>query len=138
MEEQMYFETPLDAAQEFLSRLSAGDPDDVAAMFHPDLDFSIPGDEGALPWIGRRRGRAAMAAFIRAAPQLVERLRFDVKDVLVGETRAAIYGALASRSLNTGRVVEQDFVFILTLSGGEVRAFEMLEDSFAVSRAARC
>jgi uncharacterized protein len=133
----MIFETPLDAAQEFLSRLSVGDPDDVAAMFHSDLDFSIPGDAGALPWIGRRRGRAAMAEFIRNAPQHVERLRLDVKDVLASETRAAIYGALASRSLKTGRVVEQDFVFILTLHAGEVREFEMLEDSFAVSCAAR-
>ena len=40
-------------AQEFLSRLGAGaEPEEIAKLFTPDLDFDIPGDAGALPWKG--------------------------------------------------------------------------------------
>jgi ketosteroid isomerase-like protein len=46
-----------------------------------------------------------------------------------------IVGELASRVKSTGQTVET--AFALTVSGGEITRFRMLEDSFAVSRAAR-
>jgi hypothetical protein len=37
----------------------------------------------------------------------------------------------------TGELLARLGVFVLTVSGGEITRFRMLEDSFAVSRAAR-
>jgi uncharacterized protein len=48
-----------------------------------------------------------------------------------------IVGELASRVKSTSKTVETAFAFVLTVSGGEITRFRMLEDSFAVSRAAR-
>jgi glycerol-3-phosphate dehydrogenase len=41
------------------------------------------------------------------------------------------------RNLLRSRQVETAFALMLTVSGGDITSFRMLEDSFAVSRAAR-
>jgi ketosteroid isomerase-like protein len=124
-------------ADEFLARLGAGDPDAFAGLFSSDVALDIPGDAGALPWIGRHTGRQAAADFLRALGQLIEPLRFEVRDILANEQRAVILGELASRSRQTGKTVETPFAMVLTVANGEIREFMMFEDSYAVSRAAR-
>ena len=123
-------------AQALLSRLGAG-ADEVAELFSPDLDWNIPGDSGAFPWIGRRTGRAAASDFISHLRELMEPLRFEVHEVLTSESTAVILGDLASRSVRTGKTVETAFAIVLTVSGNQISRFLMLEDSFAVSRAAK-
>ncbi|WP_232834367.1 nuclear transport factor 2 family protein [Rhodoferax ferrireducens] len=125
-------------AQEFLSRLGTGaEPEEIAKLFSPDLDLDIPGDAGALPWIGRTTGRGAIVNFISATRSLLEPLRFDVHDILASDSRAVILGELASRVTGSGKVIETPFAIVLTVSGGEITRFLMLEDSFAVSIAIR-
>ena len=125
-------------AEEFLARMGSGaTPDDVAALFSADLDFEIAGDVGALPWIGKKKGRKAVADFVHDLRNLVEPIRFEVHDIVANDKRAVILGELASRSTRTGKVVETAFAFVLTSAGGEITHFRMLEDSFAVSQAAR-
>ncbi|WP_026355084.1 nuclear transport factor 2 family protein [Massilia niastensis] len=124
-------------ADEFLARLGAGDIDAFASLFSSDLRFDIPGDVGALPWIGKRTGRQAAADFLRGLRELVEPLRFEVRDILANERRAVILGELASRSRQTGKTVESPFAIVLTVANGEIGELLMFEDSYAVSRAAR-
>ena len=90
-----------------------------------------------MPWIGRQTGRSAVSDFIRDSRRLIERRRFDVQEILASEDRAVIVGELATRINATGKIIESAFVLILTFSDGEVTRFQMLEDSFAVSRATR-
>jgi hypothetical protein len=125
-------------AGEFLKRIGGGaDPAGVAALFSEHLEWEIAGDDGALPWIGKRSGRRAVADFITETGAQIERLRFDVKDILLSDSRAAIFGSLASKVKRTGRIIETDFVVMLTVASGEIIRFQMFEDSFAVSQAAR-
>lgn len=125
-------------AQEFLSRLGAGaEPEEIAKLFSKDLALDVPGDPGALPWIGRTSGRGAIVDFISATGSLLERLRFDVHDVLASDSRAVILGELTSKLKSNGKVIESPFAIVFTVSGGEITRLLMLEDSFAVSRAAR-
>ena len=125
-------------AQQLLAEMGQGaDADQIAKLFSADVDFSIAGDVGALPWIGRRTGRRAISDFIRDTRRLIERVRFDIQEILVSDDRAVIVGELASRINATGKLVESDFALILTVSDGEIRRFNLIEDSFAVSQAAR-
>ena len=112
-------------------------PEQIAARFNVDVQFEIAGDIGALPWLGRRTGRSAASDFIRDTRRLIEQLRFDVQDILASDDRAVIVGELATRINATGKIIESAFALILTISAGEITRFQMLEDSFAVSRAAR-
>ncbi len=68
-----------------------------------------------LPWIGRRTGRRAIAEFIRDIRSVTEPVTFDVEGILASDSRVAI---------------------IPTITGDVVTRFQMLEDSFDVSKAA--
>ena len=125
-------------AQQLLAgRGDGADADEIAELFSADVLFEIQGDVGALPWIGRRTGRGAVADFVRGTRSLVKQHRFEVQDILASDDRAVIVGELASTIEATGKVVELAFALILTVQGGQITRFQMLEDSFAVSRAAR-
>ena len=57
-------------AKKLLEGIAGGqDPDAVAALFNNNLVFEIQGDDGALPWIGRKTGRQAIADFYPGYPR---------------------------------------------------------------------
>jgi uncharacterized protein len=125
-------------AQTVLEGISGGrDPTEIAALFDADLVFEIQGDDGVLPWIGRRSGRQAIADFIHDIRTLTEPVTFDVEDILASDSRAAIIGALQTRIKATGNITATQFAIILTIAGDVVTRYQMLEDSFNVSKAAR-
>jgi uncharacterized protein len=125
-------------AQKLLERIgSRQGPAEIAALFDADLVFEIQGDDGVLPWIGRKTGRQAVADFIRDIRMLTEPITFVVEDILASDSRAAIIGALQTRIKATGNVIATQFAIILTIKGDVVTRYQMLEDSFDVSKAAR-
>ena len=125
-------------AQKLLERIgSRRDPAEIAALFDADLVFEIQGDDGVLPWIGRKTGRQAAADFIRDIRMLTEPITFVVEDILASDSRAAIIGALQTRIKATGNVIATQFEIILTIKGDVVTRYQMLEDSFDVAKAAR-
>jgi ketosteroid isomerase-like protein len=125
-------------AQAVLEGIGGGkDPADIAALFDERLLFEIQGDDGVLPWIGRKTGRSAIADFIRDLRAMTEPVSFEVEDILTSESRAAIVGALETRVKATGKLIQSQFAIILTVSGDLVTRFQMLEDSLDVSIAAR-
>ncbi len=90
----------------------------------------------AFPWIGRKSGRQAVVSFLAEAAEKIERIRLDIDDLLASDARVVILGSLASRVKRTGKVIETYFAIILTIADCQISRFQMLEDSFAVSRAA--
>lgn len=125
-------------AQQLLAKIGSGaEADEIAELFSTDVKFEVPGDIGALPWIGRSIGRPAVSDFILGTRRLLERVRFDVQATLADEDRAVILGELISKVVATGNLIESPFALILSVSEGKISTFLMLEDSFAVSRAAR-
>jgi uncharacterized protein len=113
------------------------DPAVIADGFSEDVLVEIQGDEDALPWIGRRRGRTAVADFLRGVRTKTEPVRFDITEILASDARAVIVGEFATRIKATGKMIECDIAIILTVKEGLIARFQMLEDSFAVSKAAR-
>jgi ketosteroid isomerase-like protein len=125
-------------AQKLLEGIGSGrNPTEIAALFDAEVVFEIQGDDGVLPWIGRKSGRQAIADFIRDIRTLTEPMTFEVEDILASNSRAAIIGALQTRIKATGKVTATQFAIILTITGDVVTRFQMLEDSFDVSKAAR-
>jgi uncharacterized protein len=125
-------------AQKLLQGIGSGqDPSEIAALFDADLVFEIQGDDGVLPWIGRKTGRQAVADFVRDIRALTESVSFEVEDILASESRAAIIGALQTRIKATGKIIKTQFAIVLTITGDVVTRYQMLEDSFDVSKAAR-
>jgi len=130
--------TPLQLAQQFLAKMGANaSPADMAALCVPDLDWNIPGDAGALPWIGQQRGSDALADFVRDSAALMTRDGLAITDILANDQRAVILGHLQSRVNATGKHIDSEFAIVLTFAGDKVASLLMLEDSFAVAAAAR-
>ncbi|MDH7972848.1 nuclear transport factor 2 family protein [Sphingomonas sp. AR_OL41] len=125
-------------ARTFLEGVGGGrDPIEIAAPFADDLIYDFQGDTEALPWIGRRTGRTAVEHFIADLRSLTETVSFAVEDILASDSRAAIVGALATRIKATNRTTSTQFAIILTIAGETITRFQMIEDSYDVSRAAR-
>ena len=128
----------LHLAQEFLRRMGSGvEPSEIAKLFSETLEWDIAGDTAALPWIGHKSGRAAITDFVRDSRAMIERISFEVHDILASDNRAAILGSLTSKLKRNGNVVTTDFAIVLTVANGEIVRFQMLEDSLAVSQMAR-
>lgn len=125
-------------AQCLLEGIGSGQgPEDIAALCASNLQFEIQGDDGVLPWIGHKVGRAALADFIRKIRLCTEPIAFDVEDILASDARAAIIGALKTRIKATDTLIESQFAIILNVADGLIARFQMLEDCFAVSKAAQ-
>ena len=125
-------------AQELLAGIGAGkDPETLAAMFAEDLRFEIQGDDGVLPWIGHKTGRQAAADFFRDIRELTQPVKFEVEDILGSATRAVIVGELATLIKSSGKTVNTQFAIVLTIAGDRIARFQMLEDSFDLSRTVR-
>lgn len=125
-------------AHQFIEKLRSGArPYEIASLCTSDLDWNIPGDSDALPWIGPKTGREAISDFVRDTRTLIESVSVEIKDVLASDDRAVILGQLQSRINVTGKLIDSAFAIVLTFSGPKVATFLMLEDSFAVSRAAQ-
>jgi uncharacterized protein len=90
-----------------------------------------------LPWIGTTRGRAAISGFIASLRSRLESIRLNVDEIVASDDRAIIVGDLVSRVKANGNVFNSAFAIILTFEGDLISRYQMLEDSFAVSRAAR-
>ena len=112
-------------------------PDALAGMFAKELRFEIPGDDGVLPWIGHKTGRQAVADFFRDIRVLTEPVKFQVEDILGSPNRTVIVGELATRIKSSGKVIHTQFAIILTISGDTITRYQMLEDSFGLSRVVR-
>lgn len=131
-------ERNIEIAGALLEGIGTGrDPDEIAMAFAEDLVFEVQGDDGVLPWVGRKTGRGAIADFVRDQRALIEPLAFEVEDVLASEQRSVVIGSLRSRIKATGRVTASQFALVLTITDGIVTRFQMLEDSYDVSKAAR-
>lgn len=134
----MNTEHNLRLAQQFLAKIGGGaSPDEMAALCVPELDWNIPGDIGVLPWVGRQRGRGAIADFVRDTQTMIERISLDIQDVLASDARAMVLGHLQTRINATGKVIDSAFAIVLIFSGDKIASFLMLEDSHATSLAAR-
>jgi ketosteroid isomerase-like protein len=128
----------LQLTQEFLKRLGGGaKPAEIASLFSENMEWEVAGDVGVLPWIGKRSGRNSVVDFLVKSSELIDRVSFEIQDVLAGERRSVILGTLVSKVRRNGKVIKTDFAIVLTIASGEIVRFQMFEDSFAVSRAAR-
>jgi len=87
--------------------------------------------------VGHKTGRQAVADFVRDSGRMIERISFEVHDVLANNDRAVILGGLSTRIKSTGKIIDTAFAIILTIVGSEITRFVMLEDSFKTSEAAR-
>lgn len=117
---------------DFLQRMGKRDPEQIAALFAEEVDWYIPGDTDAAPWVGRRHTRAQVAEFYRMLYGAVTPLTADLQTLLVEGDTAVATGEFSSRMNATGRVLESLFFIQITVRDGRIVRYRLLEDTLAV------
>ncbi|WP_019354821.1 MULTISPECIES: nuclear transport factor 2 family protein [Streptomyces] len=123
--------------EEFLSRVGAGDPERIAALFAEQVDWMIA-DNPVVPWVRPRPTRADVAAHFRELAAGVEPMapRGRPLEALVVEgDEAVVTGNLAGRVRATGKEFVSPFALRLTVERGLVVRYHLYEDGVAVAAA---
>jgi hypothetical protein len=60
-----------------MERLGKRDPASLAALFAPNIDWHIPGDQAVAPWVGSRRTHSRLRLQRRRSPPSRQRTRMS-------------------------------------------------------------
>jgi uncharacterized protein len=126
--------------EEFLRRTKQSDPDQVAQLYAPNVDWrvSCPVEtHPAVPWIRARSTRADVAGHFRtfAAHCAPAEGRVSLDDVLVDGSEAVLFGTSSQLVVSTGKRFSMTFALRLTIEDGLITRHHMYEDSLAVEGA---
>src|SRR5258708_8257186 len=105
----------LHLAQEFLHRMGNGaESGEITKLFSENMEWEIAGDTGVLPWIGQKTGKAAITDFVNDSRAMIERISFEVHDILANHDRPVILGSLASNLKLPPNTLHTHFAIALT------------------------
>lgn len=128
--------SPRAVIEEFFRRAGSGEPvEKIAELVSEQVDWFVAGDTSIVPWIGRKVGKAGTAEFYAQIREQIASEAFEVQEILSQGNRVIALGALASRVVRTGKLIESEFCFDFTVENGEITRFRLFEDSFAVAQA---
>jgi uncharacterized protein len=127
---------------ELMTRIAAGDPDEIAALFAEPVDWQLTwpaeGHPG-VPWIRPRSTRADVADHFRTlADGHVAALNGTTVDrILVDGPHAVVLGRIVQTARQTGTGYTSPFALHVTVDGGLITRYHVYEDSLTVARALR-
>ena len=126
--------------EEFLRRSRQGDPDHVAQLYAPKVEWRVgwPVEtHPAVPWIRPRSTRADVADHYRTFAEHCDPAegRVSLDDVLVDGSEAVLFGTSSQQVVSTGKRFAMTFALRLTVEDGLISRHHMYEDSLAVEEA---
>lgn len=124
-------------AEQFLARLGAGDPQQIADCFVPEaVDWYVPGAE-SLPWTGRRSTRAEIVDYFRLFSDVFIAGSDDITihKLLVDEDDAILLGAISRTIAASHRKFTTPMAMHLTVQDGLLTRLHLYEDTLIVASA---
>ena len=128
-------EVTLNTVQAFFKAMDQRDLNAIVELFSEQLDWFIPGDEKLAPWLGKREDKDGVRDFFSLLWSATEPITAQVDHLFVDGDQAVVVGTFSTRMLTTGKVVDSLFYIDLTIEGGLITRYRLLEDSLAVYRA---
>jgi ketosteroid isomerase-like protein len=116
----------------FLGAVATRDLDTLLALYAPDVDWDIAGNEKLAPWLGRRGSPSDLREFYELLWAAVEPVSVEVEHILYDGEHCVITGQLSARMVATGRLFDSMFSVHLTVSNGMITRYRLQEDSWAL------
>ena len=111
--------TSTDIVKEVYAAFSRADVAAILEMVADEVDWEFVGPE-SLPYSGRRRSRAEVAAFFAAIAQADEIHVFEPREFIDAGEHVTVLGWEQSKALDTGREFSSEWVHVFTVREGKV------------------
>lgn len=122
----------LNTIQNYLGALGQRDLEKLLAFFPENVDWLVPGNEDAAPWLGKRSTKKEIEAFFELLWKNTEPLSATIDPILTEDNYAVVTGEFSSRMTKTGKTYETLFSIHFTLENNLIVRYRLLEDSYAL------
>jgi ketosteroid isomerase-like protein len=104
--------------------------DDIADLIDDEVEWAIFGPIDMFPFLGARRGKAAVLEVIRQIADNVRVHRFERENMLLGADTAASMLRFSLTSLDSNKPISLRIAQFAQFKGGRLRSLRVLLDTF--------
>ena len=123
-----------EVVQTFLQAMGAGDGVTIIRLMADDVVWTVPGNSD-LPWVGRYEGIQAVQSFLADFGSYIEIVDNQVVALVVQDENAVLLTQQRLRFLNTGKEIDNSLAAHIVVQNGQITAYTVYEDTYAVSQA---
>jgi ketosteroid isomerase-like protein len=105
-------------------------PQDLDALIDEEVDWAIHGPVDMFPFLGARRGKAAVLEVIRQIAETLRVHRFDRESIMLGVDQAASMMRYSLSVLDANRAVSLRLAHFAQFRDGRLRRLRVLVDGF--------
>jgi ketosteroid isomerase-like protein len=104
--------------------------DEIEALIDEDVDWAIYGPIDMFPFLGSRRGKAAVIEVIRQIGETVEVRRFEREQIMLGPDTAASMLRFSLTALNSNKPISVRVAHFAQFRAGRLRSIRVVVDTF--------
>jgi ketosteroid isomerase-like protein len=104
--------------------------EDLEALIDEDVDWAIYGPIDMFPFLGARRGKAAVLAVIREIAENVRVHRFDRESIMLGVDSASSMMRYSLTALDSSKPISLRLAHFAQFKAGRLRSIRVLVDTF--------
>jgi ketosteroid isomerase-like protein len=104
--------------------------EDLEALIDDDIDWAIYGPIDMFPFLGARRGKAAVLDVIKRIADTVQVRRFDRETVMLGVESAASMMRFSLTALDSNKPISLRLALFAQFKAGRLLSIRVLVDTF--------
>jgi ketosteroid isomerase-like protein len=105
-------------------------PEDLESQIDDDVDWVIHGPIELFPFLGARRGKAAVLKVCRQISENVRVRRFDRESIVLGEDTAASMMRYSLTALDSNKPIKLRLAHFAQFKGGRLLNIRVLLDTY--------
>ena len=105
-------------------------PEDLEALIDEDVDWAVYGPIDMFPFLGARRGKAAVLEVIRQIAENVRVHRFDRKSIMLGVDSASSMMRYSLTALDSNKPISLRVAHFAQFKAGRLLSLRVLLDTF--------
>jgi len=110
--------------------INEGRPDDLETQIDDDVDWVIYGPVDMFPFLGARRGKAAVLEVCRQISENVRVHRFDRESIMLGEDSAASLMRYSLTALDSNKPINLRLAHFARFRAGRLLNIRVLLDTY--------
>jgi len=125
-------QTNIETTRQLFAAFGGGDIPAILEFLDDAIVIEFYGPD-VIPYAGIYRGKQEARRFFETVLSSVDINQFDPEEMLADEDKVIVTGHLNLTAKSTGKVIDSDFVHVITLAGGKwVRFRDFMDTAVAV------